>query len=88
MPEANNHTLDPQKWVERYGDRIALFGGLDCDVLYKSTFDEIKVKTKEVIKYAYNRCGFAFGTGNSVPDYIPLENYLVMNEAARITRGE
>ncbi len=86
---SNEDVIAPfSDWVDRYGDRIALFGGLDCDVLYQSSHDEIKMKTEQIIDYAYKRCGFAFGTGNSVPDYIPLDNYLVMNEAARIARGE
>lgn len=30
--------------------------------------------------------GFAIGTGNSIPDYVPAENYLAMLEAVNAYR--
>ena len=47
---------------------------------------------KEYITGVLDACrghgGFAFGTGNSVPDYMPVESYLSMNEIAREYRGD
>lgn len=31
-----------------------------------------------------NSGGYALGTGNSVPDYVPVENYLAMIAAALV----
>ena len=40
---------------------------------------------------SYARCqghgGFAIGTGNSIPDYVPAESYLNMVEIIREYRG-
>jgi uroporphyrinogen decarboxylase len=86
---SNEDLIAPfQTWVDLYGDRIGNFGGLDCDVLCISSLSEVKERTKEIIRQAGPFGGFAFGTGNSVPDFIPVDAYLAMNEAAREARGE
>lgn len=69
-------------WVERYGDRIGNFGGVDMDILCQLSESQIKAYTKEVIEYSINHKGFALGSGNSIPDYVPVEGYLAMIEAA------
>jgi uroporphyrinogen decarboxylase len=32
--------------------------------------------------------GYALGTGNSIPDYVPVEGYLAMLRAAQQLRAE
>jgi uroporphyrinogen decarboxylase len=34
------------------------------------------------------RGGYALGTGNSIPDYVPIENYLAMIRAVQETHRE
>ncbi|GKX29807.1 hypothetical protein SH1V18_22870 [Vallitalea longa] len=75
-------------WVEKYGDVIGNFGGVDTDVLCRSTEQEIKKYVKNVIDSSINHKGFALGSGNSIPSYVPIEGYLAMVETARIQRGE
>jgi len=75
-------------WVERYGDRIGNFGGIDTDMLSRATEAEIKAHTKEIIEMARPHGGFALGSGNSIPAYVPPSGYLAMVEAAREARGE
>jgi hypothetical protein len=41
---------------------------------------------KEVCAYTSSRCGFALGSGNSIPD--SPEKYLAMNRGVREFRGE
>ncbi len=73
---------------ERYGDRIALLGGIDVDFLCRS--DEAAVRDR--VRNTLDRCmpggGYCLGTGNSVANYIPLDNYLAMlDEGRRYTAG-
>lgn len=75
-------------WIEKYGDYIGNFGGVDTDVLCQRSEQEIKDYVNEVIGYSINANGFALGSGNSIPDYVPVEGYLAMIEAAREARGE
>jgi uroporphyrinogen decarboxylase len=70
-------------WLEKYSSRIALFGGADMSLICSSKEDEVRKYVQEVMEYSHDYPGFAFGTGNSVPDYMPVENYLAMVEAAR-----
>jgi uroporphyrinogen decarboxylase len=75
-------------WVDTYGKQIALFGGIDTDHLVREDEKTIAEMVKDVCKYASTRCGFALGSGNSIPDYVPPEKYMAMNRAAREFRGD
>lgn len=75
-------------WVEKYGDRIGNFGGIDVDVVCNASKQEMKEYIHDVIRKCMGHGGFAFGTGNSIPDYVPAENYLNMIEIVRGYRGD
>ena len=75
-------------WVERYGDRIGIFGGIDTDALCRLPKPEMKEYISEVVAKSKGHGGFAFGSGNSIPPYVPVEQFLTMNEAVREIRGE
>jgi uroporphyrinogen decarboxylase len=77
-------------WIEKYGSRIGLFGGIDVDVLVRSTPDQIReIVATQAQAFRTQAHGFALGTGNSIPDYVPAENYLAMLEAGnRIREAE
>jgi uroporphyrinogen decarboxylase len=75
------------EFKRRYGDRIAVLGGFDIDKLCRMTPDQVREHTRMMIE----RCtspgggasgggggGWAMGSGNSIANYIPLENYLAM----------
>lgn len=75
-------------WVERYGDRIGNFGGIDVDVLCNYSKLELKDYISDIIKKSVHHGGFAIGTGNSVPAYVPEDKYLDMIEIIREYRGD
>jgi len=75
-------------WVDRYGGRIGNFGGVDMDHLCRKTETEISRIVTDVMTYCQGKGGFALGSGNSIPDYVPPEGYLAMVSAARAFRGE
>ena len=75
-------------WAERYGDRIGNFGGIDTDVLCRSTPEFIREYVFDSLKRSTPHGGIAFGSGNSIPDYVPTEGYLAMIEAVRDWRGD
>jgi uroporphyrinogen decarboxylase len=66
-----------------YGDRIAILGGIDVDFLSRATQDEVRAYTRKVIEECAPGGGWALGTGNSVANYIPVENYLAMLDEGR-----
>ncbi|MCE5207853.1 MAG: uroporphyrinogen-III decarboxylase-like protein [Chloroflexi bacterium] len=63
---------------KRYGDRIAILGGVDMHFLATRTEEEVRVYTRKVLEDCMPGGGYALGTGNSVANYIPLTNYLAM----------
>lgn len=75
-------------WVEKYGDKIGNFGGIDTDAVCRLTKPEMKEYIKNIVYKCKGHGGFAFGSGNSIPDYVPVEGYLNMNEIVRELREE
>lgn len=64
----------------RWGGRIAILGGIDVDFLVRGTSQQVRARTREVLGQCMPGGGYALGTGNSVANYIPVENYLAMLE--------
>ena len=75
-------------WAEKYGDRIGNFGGIDTDVLCRESPENIRKYVFDCLGKVNGRGGIAFGSGNSIPDYVPTEGYLAMIEAVRDWRGD
>ncbi len=71
-----------EKFQARYGDRIAVLGGLDVHILSISTPEGVRLKTRALIKTCGERGRFAIGSGNSIPSYVPAANYLAMVDEA------
>ena len=67
---------------EHFKHKLAVIGGLDIDFLCRATPDEVYDRARAMLTRSEKTGGYALGSGNSVPDYIPLENYLAMREAA------
>jgi len=68
---------------EKWGGRIAILGGIDVDFMCRSTPDQIKQRCEAMLARTASRGGYALGTGNSVPEYVPYENYLAMIDCVR-----
>jgi uroporphyrinogen decarboxylase len=68
---------------EGYGDRIALLGGIDVDFLCRATEEQIRQCVRDTLESCMPGGGYCLGTGNSVANYIPLDNYLAMLDEGR-----
>jgi len=67
----------------RWGDRTAILGGVDVDVLCRATAEEVAARTREILEACMPGGGYALGSGNTVTNYMPVENYLAMLEEGR-----
>jgi len=68
----------------RWGDRIAILGGVDMDLLARGSEEDVRTRTRQVLETcAANGTGYCLGTGNSVANYLPPENYLAMLDEGR-----
>ena len=72
---------------ERYGDRLALLGGIDVDLLSRGEEATIRAKVREVLEVCVPGGGYFLGSGNWVTSYIPLDSYLVMLDEGRRWSG-
>ena len=64
----------------QYGHRIATLGGIDMNFVVSKTPAEITARCRKMLEIG--KKGYALGTGNSVPEYVPWENYFAMTKAA------
>ncbi len=67
---------------EKYGARIAILGGIDVDFVIRSPLESVYERSTQMLDRTESRGGYALGTGNSVPDYVPDANYFAMIRAA------
>lgn len=67
----------------RYGDRIALLGGIDLDFLCRADEAAIRRRVRETLDICHPGGGYCLGTGNSVANYVPLDHYLAMLDEGR-----
>lgn len=81
------HPIEPQAMdirevKKRYGDRLCVIGNLDLSgPLTRGTPQEVEQEVKRLLREVAPGGGYCLGSGNSVPDYVPVENYLAMIEA-------
>ena len=67
----------------RYGDRVAALGGVDVDKLARLDEPSLREYIRSILESCMPGGRFALGSANSVTNYVPLENYLVMLQEAR-----
>lgn len=66
---------------DRLYPRIAVLGGMDMDFMVRRTPEEIFARATAMLDKA-RAGGYALGTGNSVPEYVPFDNYMALVRAA------
>jgi uroporphyrinogen decarboxylase len=78
------------EFQKKFGDRITPLGGMDVDTVCRSNEKDLRTYTRSVIeKCLEDGRHWALGTGNSLTNYMPLQNYLaVLEEAIRVTAGK
>jgi uroporphyrinogen decarboxylase len=70
---------------EKWGGRIAILGGIDMDFMCRSTPEQIRRRCEAMLAKTSKKGGYALGTGNSVPEYVPFDNYIAMIDCVRRT---
>ncbi len=66
------------EFKKQWGHKIGVLGGVDIDKLTRLSPEQLRVYVREIIDECAPGGRFAIGSGNSIPDYIPVENYLTM----------
>jgi len=68
----------------RWGDRIAILGGVDMDLLTRGSEDDVRMRTRSILETcAAAGTGYCLGTGNSGANYVVPRNFLAMLDEGR-----
>lgn len=82
------HPIEPKAMKisevkEKVGDRLSLIGNIDVDLLSRGKPAEVRRQViKNVEQVGYNG-GYCVGSGNSIPEYVKMENYLAMIDTVK-----
>ncbi len=77
-----DNIIPVEKAYEQFQGKIAVMGGIDMDFLVRSSPEQIRERCEAILQKTGCR-GYALGSGNSIPEYVPFENYLAMIETAK-----
>lgn len=85
------HPIEPKAMdivdvKNRFGDKLCLIGNIDVDLLARGTKEEVKKNVLFNIENVGMNGGYCVGSGNSIPEYVNIENYIVMIETAKSFR--
>lgn len=65
---------------KKYGEKIAILGGVDMNKLASLPGEKLRSYIQEIIKECASTGGYLLGSGNTVANYVPVENYFLMLE--------
>ena len=82
------HPIEPKAMniadvKKRYGNKLCLIGNIDVDLLSRGTTDEIRNNVYKNVEDVGFDGGYCVGSGNSIPEYVKLENYIAMIDAVK-----
>ena len=85
---SNEDQIAPfSEWIDKYADRIGLFGGFDLNLLILNEPDVVYQNVLEQgSMFRQTANGYSLGSGNSIPEYVPVDNFLAMIEAVKEIR--
>ena len=67
---------------EQFVGKIAVLGGIDINFLMSEPESAITERSRNMLERSKDRGGYALGSGNSIPEYIPDDKYFAMLRAA------
>ena len=67
--------------IAQYGDRVSLWGNVNCDVVHAGPLEELPRLVAECLEKAAGLPGYAIGTDNSIFDDVPVEHFLAYHRA-------
>jgi uroporphyrinogen decarboxylase len=85
---SNEDAIAPfEEWINKYNDRIGLFGGIDVNTLCLNSYDDVYREVLEKgTRFRNMANGYGLGSGNSIADYLPVEGFMAMIDATKTIR--
>ena len=77
------------KWIELYSNHIGLFGGIDVNTLCLNPYEDVFKKVLEDgLQFRSSAQGWGLGSGNSIAEYVPVDGFMAMIDAANQIRAK
>lgn len=76
-----------EEFSRQWQDQVAVVGGVDIDLLARRDEATINRRTQEILEACASRGGYTAGSGNSIPNYVPVDHYLAMVETVHRYNG-
>ncbi len=64
----------------QYGRKLALLGGMDVDFICRASEADLRRRVRLYIEKMGPDGGYCLGSGNSIPNYVPIEKYWILLE--------
>ncbi|MBN1302713.1 MAG: nucleoside 2-deoxyribosyltransferase [Melioribacteraceae bacterium] len=82
------HPIEPKamslkELKEKVKNTLCLIGNVEVDTLARGTPEDVRKIVKNNIELFEGNTGYCVGSSNSIPQYVKVENYIAMNEAAK-----
>ncbi|MCL5985105.1 MAG: hypothetical protein M1371_00895 [Actinobacteria bacterium] len=75
-------SMDLTSLKKKYSGRLCFCGNIDVGILASGTPEIIWGEVEKLFNIMGRGGGFGVGSGNSIPDYIPIKNYRALIEAS------
>jgi uroporphyrinogen decarboxylase len=67
-----------ERFVDSYGKRIAVIGGVDMDLLARGSQEQVRTRTRQILEACAPSGAYILGSGNSIANYIQPQNFIAM----------
>ncbi len=75
------------EFKQKYGSRVAVLGGIDMDKLCTMEEQDLRKYVRDILEQCAPGGGYAMGSGNSIANYVKVDNYLAMlDETAKFNK--
>jgi uroporphyrinogen decarboxylase len=76
-----------ERFYARWREKVTTIGGVDVDLLARGTEAQVHQRALAILQACAPGGAYVAGSGNSVTNYIPVDNYLAMVEALHEYNG-
>lgn len=70
--------MDIREVKRRYGDRLALIGNVEVDLLARGTEEQVRAEVRRLLREVAPGGGYCLGSSNTIAYYVRPENYRAM----------
>jgi len=67
--------MDIREVKRRYGDRLALIGNVEVDLLARGTEDQVRAEVRRLLREVAPGGGYCLGSSNTIAYYVNPRNY-------------